>query len=514
MARRPRGGGRGPRGGARFSRARFALVAAGVAATGAAGVATVIAGRTPGDERVDPLALAAVAALTIDVRATRLAPGDTARVVATARNVVDQPLPGRLVTWTTSDSGVVTVTPRGDVRAVAPGTAVLEAACQGQSTDVAITVVGRVDTVGVRPGDELQVLVAAAEEGTVFVIRAGVHHGDSVVPKNGMTFVGEPGAVLTGDDRAPFAFSGNADPYPRNVVIRDLVIEHYASPAQAGAVRADVEAGAWTVEDCEVRDNAGGGILIGPRARILRNRVHHNGQIGVSGSGDGVLVEGNEIAYNNPRAEYDMYWEAGGTKFARTRDLVVRGNFVHHNHGPGLWTDIDNVRTLYERNRVEDNAESGIFHEIGYAAVIRHNESRRNGAGAVPRGWVSGAGILVNSSSDVEIYGNLVEGNHNGITAIEANRGRGAYGPYVLRDLYVHDNTVAMREGATGVATSGWRRLVDRATYAAHHNRFTANTYRLGPNRQYFRWSNTWLTAAEWRAAGQDVTGTFAPDAR
>ena len=79
-----------------------------------------------------------------------------------------------------------------------------------------------------------------------------------------------------------------------------------------------------------------------------------------------------------------MYWEAGGTKFARTRDLVVRRNFVHHNRGPGLWTDIDNVRTLYEANRVEDNGEAGILHEISYAAVIRNNVVRTKTFGTAP----------------------------------------------------------------------------------------------------------------------------------
>lgn len=464
-------------------------------------------------EPVDSPALAAVASVTVTAPVTRVGVGDTVRLAAVARNPTDDALPLRGVAWGTSDSAVATVSAHGIVVARGPGTAVIEASSEGRSEGVALTVVGRVDTVVVRPGDDLQARVNAAPEGTVFLIKAGVHRRQRVVPKHGMTFVGEPGAVLTGEGRTDFAFAASAEPYPRNVVIRGLVIEHYAPGAQSGAVRADVEAGAWTVEDCEVRENAGGGVRIGPRARVLRNRVHHNTQIGVLGSGDGVLVEGNEIAHNNPRAEYDMYWEAGGTKFTRTRDLVVRGNWVHHNRGPGLWTDIDNVRTLYERNRVEDNAESGIFHEIGYAAVIRDNVARRNGAEAVPAGWVSGAGILVHSSRGVEVYGNRVEDNRNGITAIEAHRGAGAYGRYVLRDLHVHHNTVHMREGATGVATSGWRRLVDRATYTERRNRFEANRYVLGANARYFRWRGRWLTAAEWRALGHDVHGVFSlPD--
>ena len=58
---------------------------------------------------------------------------------------------------------------------------------------------------------------------------------------------------------------------------------------------------------------------------------------------DDGLVEGNEIDHNNT-AGFSAFWEAGGTKWAETRRLVVRGNRAHHNQGPGLWTDGGNFR--------------------------------------------------------------------------------------------------------------------------------------------------------------------------
>jgi hypothetical protein len=206
-----------------------------------------------------------------------------------------------------------------------------------------------------------------------------------------------------------------------------------------------------------------------------------------------------------------MYDEAGGTKFARTRDLVVRRTFVHHNHGPGLWTDIDNVRTLFERNRVEDNAEAGIFHEISYAAVIRENVARRNGTHAVPEDWITGSGILIGVSRDVEVVGNTVEDNRHGVTAFQrTDRGGGVYGPYVLANLHVHGNTVTMRRGVTGVATGGWQRLVDRATYERRGIRFWSNQYRLlGAGDEWFRWRGGRRTVDEWRRFGQDSGSTF-----
>jgi hypothetical protein len=180
------------------------------------------------------------------------------------------------------------------------------------------------------------------------------------------------------------------------VRIRGLVIQHYAPPAQMGAVRAgghgfdgDVDrTSGWVVEDCEVRYNATGGIRVGHRMRVLRNHVHHNGQIGVNGSATACSSRGTRSRTTTTRTRSTRVG-GGGTKFVDTRWLVARGNFVHHNNGPGLWTDADNVYTVYEHNRVEDNAAAGIFHEISYDAVIRFNTVRRNGfaTGA----WVYGA---------------------------------------------------------------------------------------------------------------------------
>jgi parallel beta-helix repeat protein len=138
---------------------------------------------------------------------------------------------------------------------------------------------------------------------------------------------------------------------------------------------------------------------------------------------------------------------------APSKRMVVRGNFSHHNHGPGLWTDINNINTLYEDNRIEDNDWRGIFHEISYHAVIRNNIVRRNGfynpAGAV--GAVDGAGILISSSPDVEVYCNTVEDNRSGITGQETDRvSTSSYGPHNLTGLYVHDNSVKQTDGGRG----------------------------------------------------------------
>ena len=53
-------------------------------------------------------------------------------------------------------------------------------------------------SISVSPGQSIQAAVNAAPEGAAFWIKAGVHRFQSVTPKNRQTFVGEPGAVLSG----------------------------------------------------------------------------------------------------------------------------------------------------------------------------------------------------------------------------------------------------------------------------------------------------------------------------
>ncbi len=366
------------------------------------------------------------------------------------------------------------------------------------------------DGTPIYPGENIQAKVAAAAPGTTFILKAGTHVRQSVVPKSGMTFVGERGAVLDGQNVTPYAFwPGNARPFPADVRIQGLVIERYAPPLQMGAVRAGGHApgdGArgWVVQDNEIRYNAASGLRIAHGMRALRNHIHHNGQLGVGGVGDSVLLEGNEIAHNNTRG-LDPGFEAGGTKFVYSRWLTARGNFVHHNAGPGLWTDGNNIDVLYENNRVEDNTGMGIFHEISYRAVIRNNQVRRNGMGQCE--WAYGAGILVAASGDVEVYGNEVADNCNAITLIQQNRTAddARYGPHLVQNVDVHDNVITPGRGFTGIAQD----IGDRAVFTSRNNRFRNNTYYLGASVRPFAWDNASRSEAEWRAFGQDVAGVL-----
>lgn len=286
------------------------------------------------------------------------------------------------------------------------------------------------------------------------------------------------------------AFSGNGD----DVTISGLVIEKYANRAQRGAIQGDRGNSGWLIEDNEVRYNHGTGIRTNTDMVLRNNWVHHNGQIGVAGLGDRILVEGNEISFNGI-AGFNPFWEAGGTKWVLTNDLVVRNNHVHNNRGRGIWTDIDNRNSLIEGNLAEDNDQSGIAHEISYSATIRNNTVRNNGQAFDV--WLWGAQILVQNSSDTTVTGNTVvvaASGGDGIGVINQNRGSGNFGVYRSENVIVRDNDVTYlgNRGQSGVADDTDGRP---SCSAGGNNTFDGNTYSAGSleTRHWF-----WCTDLDW----------------
>lgn len=297
---------------------------------------------------------------------------------------------------------------------------------------------------------------------------------------------------------ASYAFRGAS----RNVMITGLTIEKYACVAGDGAVDGRSTSGQlssnWTVENSLIQLNHGIGVRLGDGMHVLKNKLIHNGQLGVGGGGRDIVVDGNEIAFNN-YAGYSYGWEAGGSKFAFTRNLIVRNNYAHDNKGPGLWTDIENINTLYEHNHTRSNQEAGILHEISYRAVIRDNTIEKDGfsESGKTEPWY-GAGIIIAGSSDVEIYGNIVANCMNGIVGTQPDRELSHQGtPYLLRNLYVHDNTITQGAGmAAGIVRSS---VLNDSVFTSRNNRFAHNTFHLTqPNAKSFAWNGSDLSLQEW----------------
>lgn len=288
------------------------------------------------------------------------------------------------------------------------------------------------------------------------------------------------------------AFGGKA----KYVTLRDIVVEKYASRSQAGAI--DARRGRnWKFINVTARWNHGIGLFINRGTIVKGGFFGNNGQMGMGGEGDGVLIEDAEVAYNN-YANYHYAWESGGFKFVRSEGMIIRNMCVHHNNGVGIWNDIDNINTVIEGNRVFRNARIGILQEISYSAIIRNNIVVQNASDRDP--WLWGSQILIQNSQDVRVYGNTVEvapGFGNGIGIIHQNRGDGAYGTYKSQNNMVKNNRIIHlgargRNGMVADVESKWffkdsNNIFDRNNYVVPD---TAISH-WAVNGSYFGWNAT-----------------------
>jgi hypothetical protein len=303
---------------------------------------------------------------------------------------------------------------------------------------------------------------------------------------------------------AAFAFESSAS----NVLIKNLIIEKYASVAQSGAIDARGAVG-WIIENCEIRLNSGAGIASGVGSRISGCNIHDNGQIGIAGGGRDILIENNRIWANNLNG-FSARWEAGGVKIARGDGVVIRGNDVHDNFGPGLWCDIDCRHVLYEGNRVERNFGAGIMYEISFDAVIRNNVVRHNGI--AEKEWFWGDEVLIAASQGVNVYGNTlaVGAGYCGIMLIDQSRSKERGGKYKTRNNSVQENDMTF-EGEACVGGASDAKLGDENfnIITQGDNFFDKNVYRVprdsGPGR--FPWGHQTLNWERLRASGMEQNG-------
>jgi parallel beta-helix repeat protein len=280
--------------------------------------------------------------------------------------------------------------------------------------------------VAIGTGDVAQRVVDAHGAGTTYVVKAGTHlRNFSVRPKSGDTFCGEPGAVLDGGRSLQWAFFGGAT----NVTLDSIIVQQYATGRQAGAINPDTAASGWVVRNVSALRNYRAGLNAADNMKILGGHYNDNDQLGLGGNAatgivlDGLdsdlgTFDGPELARNHTM-HASCEWEAGGMKWD-VGWVTIRNAHVHDNDCRGLWSDINARGALVEHNLVEDNWAEGIVYEISQDGVIRNNRVYRNGTRGA--GWYWDGGITVAASFNVEIYGNRLSSNYNGITGVQQDR--------------------------------------------------------------------------------------------
>ena len=341
-------------------------------------------------------------------------------------------------------------------------------------------------------GSNLVTVANSHPAGTTFCLAAGTYNLGASLPIQsndkwiGALASGQRRSTITGGGTTAYFTGATAD----RVLIQNVIIERFNNALQQG-VNTGVQT-FFTWDNVEVRENTGFGLHTWNDSIIRNSFIHHNHQAGIGGQGDRVLIENNEISFNNYLQEHDPAWEAGGSKWVNATDLTIRGNYVHDNHGPGLWSDLNNHNVVYENNRIIRNFGPGIHHEISGSAVIRNNYIENTA-----HGYYRG-GILVANSSNVDVYGNKLVANDGGVVVLENDRGA-----WITANVHVHDNNITYTVGRSGI--DGTATTIS----AARNNRFENNRYDV-PNLTGQWWivgsqGDTW---AQWQTAGYDDTGT------
>ena len=316
----------------------------------------------------------------------------------------------------------------------------------------------------------------------------------------------------------PKSLDAPDDSPPRGVVVENLVVEKYASPAQEASLSGE-RAVDWDIRYVTARYSHGAGIDLGPGTLMEHSLVHHMGQEGLTGGGEALnrptVLRHSEIAYNKTLS-FDPVWEAGGAKFFRVfgKGMIVENSWFHHNRGAGLWFDIDNYNVIIRSNRFEANDRWGLFYEVSRQGEIYWNEAFDNRRGPED-GRLGGAGIAISNSADVKVYENVVYNNDNGIY-VKEDREVTRWAPDSYREglphienVHIYDNDIAMGLGVTGMEVENG----DGIRYWDQTNvSFFDNTYRLHDGEdQFIGRGNEFYTFGEWQALGQDTDGAALP---
>lgn len=423
---------------------------------------------------VDPVPVAAV---DVTPAADTVHPGDTRRFAATPRDADGNFLPGRVVTWATSDAAVATVDATGLVTAVAIGAAAITATSEGRNGTAALVVVAApppsdCSAAHIRCVDDTA--GATAEYGTIQSAVAAAVAGDTVLVFDG-SYEGFQ-VTRSGTSSKPLVIRANGG---------GAVIDR-SGPTGDGARFQNVSY--VRIEGFRIRDVAQR--CVAARGATPSSPMHGNVVRGITCTASGTegfylsefadgLVEGNDVsgtgAVDSYRA-HGMYLANAGTD-----NTVVRGNTVHgvtggdaqamHFNGDASVGGADGVITgmLVENNVIFAADANGINMDGVRNSVFRNNLVYDVGRHAIRGYRIDGSA----GPSGLQIVNNtLVGGSGNWAIKLTDDAGGhvifnnvllGGAGSIALgtssleSDYNVVTNAFSLTEDATTINLPGWR---------------------------------------------------------
>ena len=302
-----------------------------------------------------------------------------------------------------------------------------------------------------------------------------------------------------------------------NVTIDGFTMRHAANDAQTGAIANDGQSG-WTLQNSVLSDAHGAVVSVakGSGNRLLRNDISRAGQLGVHMTdGEGAIIQGNRIHDNNVDG-FESHWEAGGLKATLQTNLLLDGNEVDHNHGPGLWCDIHCHEVTFSNNRVHHNASAGIYFEISSGARIFGNAVWENGQNHPV--WGYGAGIMVANSANAEVFDNVVAWNARGIVVLAQQRNDAL--PEGTVNNSVQDNVILQTESPQEPYTRfflGWMHDYPSEMFEPSSNNHGQNNAYWAPTAEgpfiRFEWKGSYRTLSDFGGTPGDRGGRYLSDA-
>lgn len=305
----------------------------------------------------------------------------------------------------------------------------------------------------------------------------GTGRYSQIIAGTGDTYLGGRGAVISGQNKNGFAFTGHAS----RVRVEYLTVSGFMSPAGQGVINHTAGTG-WIIEHDTVETNpVGAGVEIGSHNLVEYDCLTHNGEYGFNVyAKTGVTsptLSHDEISFNDGSGtgggRYDQGGStigcgcSGGGKFWHTRNATVTTNWVHDNGNVGIWVDTDNRGFLISRNYIARNYAEAIMYEISYNAVISHNMIVDDGWGKGPHlpSFPVPAVYISESGGDRRVSSNFA-----GTLRITANVFRTDWSGVVLWE----NSNRFCGDGYTDVCT-----LVDPSVYTA--TSCASNILRSGP---------------------------------
>ncbi|HZP02731.1 MAG TPA: right-handed parallel beta-helix repeat-containing protein [Terriglobia bacterium] len=288
-------------------------------------------------------------------------------------------------------------------------------------------------TVTLRPGDNIQAAVNAAGTGTTFALMPGIYRNQSIVPKDGDSFIGEPGAVLNGavvltSFKTSGAYwvatykvsqvtaPGNClSDHPACAYPEDLFRD--SKPLQRVTALSAIAPGKWYY------DYSTGNIYMAddPTGHLMEFSVTRSA---ISGSALNVTIRGLVIEkYANPGQSGAIQGVAPNN--APGSGWVVVQNEVRLNHGAGVRSG---VGMKLDSNYIHSNGQMGFLGSHDNL-LIQSNEFSFNNYAGFTFGMAAGAkfsythNLVVRNNyahdnlgpglfTDIDNYGALYEGNH------------------------------------------------------------------------------------------------------